>query len=75
MTATIKRVQAAISKAGIPLEFVRGEGYHYFVFDDGEQYETETVMIPYTSHCSVSRWLEEAQSALEQITKKGNDND
>jgi hypothetical protein len=63
MTATIKRVQAAISKAGIPLEFVRGEGYHYFVLDDGQQYETESVMIPYTSDCAISQWVEEAEWA------------
>jgi len=70
VTATVKKVQAAINKAGIPLEFVRGAGYHYFVFDDGEWFDTESVMAPYTSHCTVSQWLEDAAVAFEAISAR-----
>lgn len=66
--ATVPAVQRELNRLGVPLEFVRGEGYHYFIFDDrGPNYETESVMVAYTSHQSVERWVADAQGALETI--------
>lgn len=68
MGATLKQVNALLKAEGIPLELVRGEGYHYFVMDDGDKvFETESVMIPYTNHQSVSRWVNDARYALTAI--------
>ena len=56
-----------ITKEGIPLELVRGEGYHYFVFDDGKHFETVSVMVPYTNSLSYDQWLAEARAAWRTI--------
>lgn len=67
--ATIARVNTALKGQGIPLELVRGEGYHYFIYDrpDINVYETESVYVPYTSIYTVAEWVREAQYALETI--------
>lgn len=67
--ATIARVNRAIEKAGIPVQLVRGDGYHYFVYDNEERnvYETLSVMIPYTNMCAVEWWVKEAEDAYENI--------
>lgn len=67
--ATLKAAIRAIRAAAIPLELVRGEGYHYFIFDDGARWETVSVMVPYTNSLSTDRWVEEAKSALQTIQK------
>lgn len=66
---TIRQAQRAIDKAGIPVELVRGEGYHYFVYDNPEKgiFDTVSVYVPYTKHLSVECWVEEAQSAYDLI--------
>jgi hypothetical protein len=67
--STLKTAQAAINLRGVPLELVRGEGYHYFIYDrpDIDVYETESVMVPYTNSQSDNRWVECALSAMETI--------
>jgi hypothetical protein len=57
-TATVTRKLRA---EGLPVELVRGNGYHYFIYDDGKHYETESIMIPRFRSWSVSRWVEEGQ--------------
>lgn len=67
--ATLARANRAIEKAGIPVELVRGEGYHYFVYDNPERnvYDTISVMVPYTNMCPVEWWVKEAEDAYEKI--------
>lgn len=67
--ATIKSVNRAVARAGIPLELVRGEGYHYFVFDAPGRWETVSFYVPYTNCVSVERWIDWAREAMEEITK------
>ena len=59
---TIRRAQRAIDKAGIPLEIVRGEGYHYFIYDVPARglYETVSVYVPYTNTYSAAEWANQA---------------
>ncbi len=66
---TIAQAQRAIDKAGIPLEIVRGEGYHYFVYHKPEQnlYETVTVYVPYTNTWSPAEWANQAGIAFVEI--------
>lgn len=70
--ATIKTAQRAIDKAGIPLEIVRGEGYHYFVYDQiaANRFDTISVYIPYTSHQTPEQWAILAGNAWAQIQKE-----
>ena len=57
-TATVtRRLQAE----GLPVELVRGEGYHYFVFDDGVSYDSLSVMIPRFRSWPVDRWVQEGR--------------
>jgi len=66
-TATVtRRLQAE----GHPVELVRGEGYHYFVFDDGTAYESESVYIPRFRSWSVDRWTQEGRDFAETVRAK-----
>lgn len=53
-TATVTR---RLRAEGLPLELVRGNGYHYFVFDDGTRFETRSIMEPRFRAVSLERWL------------------
>ena len=55
-TATVTRKLRAL---GHPVEMVRGAGYHYFIFDDGDFYDSVSVMIPRFRSWPVERWVAE----------------
>lgn len=59
---TIRQAQRAIDRAGIPLELVRGEGYHYFVYDQPRRnaYETVSIYVCYTKDYTADQWAEQA---------------
>lgn len=59
-TATVARINRALAKEGLSnIEFVRGEGYCYFIFDDrGPNYETESVYVPYVNSMPLEDWVE-----------------
>jgi hypothetical protein len=59
-TATLPRLNAMIAKIVPHTELVRGEGYHYVVFDDGVHFDTLSIMVPYTSHMTAQRWIDDA---------------
>jgi hypothetical protein len=66
---TLKEINARIGREVNPLvELVRGDGYHYFVLDDGKRFDTFSVAVPYTSRMSADRWVAEARSALAAMT-------
>ncbi|CAB4153023.1 hypothetical protein UFOVP605_36 [uncultured Caudovirales phage] len=69
-TATIPSVNKALRKQGINLDLWKGEGYHYFSFDDGKYYTTVSVMVCYTSHLSIERWMQEANDAMAVVNKE-----
>jgi hypothetical protein len=56
--STVK-VTAKLHKLGHPVELVRGEGYHYFVYDDGTNFETESVMEPHFRSVPFDRWVQD----------------
>jgi hypothetical protein len=70
---TIRQAQRAIDKAGIPLEIVRGEGYHYFVYDVPARnlYETVSIYVPYTNTYSPAEWANQAGLVYTGIINKG----
>lgn len=51
------------SEVHAKLELVKGDGYHYFVFDDVDAnvYETHSVMVSYTKQLTIAQWMEEAR--------------
>lgn len=70
---TLKQINKAIAKDGIPLELERGaEGYHYFIYDNEELnvFETESVYVCYTNTYSILEWIDEAHRCLQVIRKE-----
>lgn len=68
---TLASANRAIAKAGIPLELVRGEGYHYFVHTSEDEtilVDDVSVYVCYTNTYSAAEWVKEAGYALEKIT-------
>jgi hypothetical protein len=59
-TATAARINRAMVKEGLTnIEFVRGEGYCYFIYDEAPHFfETESVYVPYVNSMPLDRWLE-----------------
>jgi hypothetical protein len=70
VTITVKQINAAIAKAEIPLEIVRGSGYQYFVLDDGKRFETESVMVCYLNQLTVAQWVDEARVAMSKMEQR-----
>jgi len=64
---SIKTINAAIAKVNSHCELIKGEGYHYFLYDNGTEIATESVMVMYTSHLSESDWVSEAKDFINKI--------
>jgi hypothetical protein len=73
MSTSLKAINARISRAGIPLELVRGEGYHYFMLDRPMIQRDNTitqvcidhiVMVCFTKHYSAREWVNQAGLAF-----------
>ncbi|RYE95261.1 MAG: hypothetical protein EOO77_43200, partial [Oxalobacteraceae bacterium] len=58
-TMSLKSINDKLRSHGYrEVELVRGQGYLYFIFDDrGDNYDTESVMVPYLKHHSVTEWV------------------
>ena len=69
---TIRQAQRAIDKAGIPLEIVRGEGYHYFVYDVPARdiFESVSIYVPYTKTYSAAEWANQAALVFVDILER-----
>jgi len=58
-TATVTR---RLQSEGLPVTLNRGPGYHYFVFDDGTNFETETVVVYRFRDVPLTRWLDDGRA-------------
>lgn len=69
---TLAAANKAIGRQGIPLELVRGEGYHYFVYDNPAQnvFDTESIYVCYTNTYTAAEWVKEAIYALDTIVAR-----
>lgn len=56
LVRTAKQVTIALRKAGFPVNCYRGDGYIYFMSDDGR--EVDSIYAMYLSHFSVERYIE-----------------
>lgn len=57
---TYRTVNRAIAARHPHMELVRGEGYHYLQFDDGQRFETHSIMCPRLCDCTVDSWVADA---------------
>ena len=55
--ATINSIVSVLKKEGYPITLVKGNGYYYFVYDDGEVFETESVCINRLNSMPTEFWL------------------
>jgi hypothetical protein len=61
-TATVRSINAALKRAGINAEIVRGEGYYYFFGDDVELTREQGVYgVRYLHQLTVEQWVAEAK--------------
>lgn len=49
----------------------RGEGYFYFVYDDGAKYFDKSVPVYRVNHLSLDRWLAEAEDFVNGLRQEG----
>lgn len=70
--ASLAQINRRIHDAGYTeVELVRGEGYCYFVFDDnGPNYETESVPVPYLKQQTAQEWVEQAEDFGDRMREK-----
>ena len=64
---TKRQILAAIKNEYV--DIVRGHGYCYFVYDDGEIFETHSVMVPFFNQLDIEGWLYEYKTFYETITE------
>lgn len=63
-TATVtRRLQAE----GLPVELVRGKGYHYFTWDDGTHFETASEMVFHFRDLTVDQWVERGRDFAAKV--------
>lgn len=74
MARGVHTVTKAIRAAGHPeIELVRGEGYHYFIFDGVEAhnvYETESIMCPYFNDQAHDTWIAQGIDFAKRVRKE-----
>lgn len=65
-----KQVLAKIKNS--KLEFARGEGYWYFIYDDvpANFYETLTIPVCYLNQYPLDRWVEDGLAFIAECEKK-----
>lgn len=69
--ATLRQINTIIHRTVSPrMELVRGEGYHYFIYDDLDDsgvYEETSIMEPYTSGMAVDDWVGLARQLVNEL--------
>lgn len=69
--ATRRSVNAALRAAGIPLEFVTTrQGYQYWIYDDGERFETVSEMVCYVRQLSVDQWVDRGGHVVARLLEQ-----
>lgn len=56
--ANTRTVTNILRAAGYPMELVNGGDYFYFVYEDGEIWETRSEMVFRFNHMTVDQWVE-----------------
>jgi hypothetical protein len=60
---TLKRVNDAIkSETSQYIDLYKGEGYFYFVYDDGKRYSTTSVYVNGINQLTLESWLYEGKA-------------
>lgn len=58
------------------VELVKGDGYHYFVYDDGDKiFETESVMEHFLTNMPLERWVTDGKNFANKVEEKYRNSD
>ena len=60
--ATLKRVNRALAKQGVPERLYRGKGYYYFADGGADNWPATSVYVYSARHLTVRQFLEEYES-------------
>lgn len=61
----LSNLNAQLKKLDSNLILRKGEGYFYFVYSDGNQFETKSVMVYRLNELTETQWIKEANRFLE----------
>jgi hypothetical protein len=64
----IRTVNNVFSASKLPVELVKGKDYLYLVFDDGQRYDTLSVMVPRLNDLTLAQWIEEGKQFAAKMT-------
>jgi hypothetical protein len=73
MKLTKRNIEAALkTETGVSVELIRGEGYHYFSyeqFSNGRciRYETYSVYTMYLNDLPLDRWMAEGREFIDSL--------
>lgn len=60
---TLRKVNDAVrAETSQYVELVKGDGYFYFVYDDGKRYSTASVCVNSLNQLPLTSWLYEAKN-------------
>lgn len=74
--ATAQSITASLALKGWPVEFARGEGYCYFIWDEvdsGGFYETHSIMTPYIRDHTLEEWVAMGEAFAAEMRAKDKD--
>lgn len=57
----LRTVNNVFRAAKLSVELVKGKDYFYFVFDDGQRYDTLSVMVPRLNDFTLAAWIDEGK--------------
>ena len=63
--STFKRINKAINHTGLTLHGNRGDGCYYFLDDNGNPCNCDSVYVSALSHLSIKQWVYEAEEAMQ----------
>jgi hypothetical protein len=63
-----RTIEKAVGDERLTLE--AGEGYFYFIFDDGDFYDTESVLVYRLNHLSLDQWTAIASDFISRSEEK-----
>lgn len=67
MSKIAKEIPATMAKS---LDLAKGEGYMYFVYDDGQMFTTKSIMVAHMNTLPIESWVEEAKTFIKEVQEE-----
>lgn len=63
---TVKRILKEAGESNLSL--YKGDGYHYFVYDDGKLFVTHSVYVYRLNDLPLESWIHEAKECMKSVS-------